>query len=112
MDSSNLPPSTPLSELIEAVATAKDFLRRYGEVYVSNRMAELEVRLIDGDYSAIQSALNEARGGMGSLNDRVLSRLNGDNVEQREEEDLNQQLRSIVELIGARSEAALRLGFR
>ena len=69
-----------LTQLADAVANARDLLRKYGDVYVAARLDTLLSRLTAGSTDAIQSALSEATGGMGSLRDRFLCPQNGDAI--------------------------------
>jgi hypothetical protein len=99
--------SDPLAGLIKALAEAGLILRRYGEVYISDALADLEMRLCKGDLTAIQSALIEATGGMGSLNDRIISVANGDHVDERDEVIANKQLRRAVQAVRDEAQALI-----
>ena len=100
-----------LSALIDALSRTRALLSRYGDTWVAGRLAELETRLATGDVSAVESAVSEATGGMGSLNDRRLSTANGDRVEAADEHEVNVQLRSLVrETERAARAAAAQLG--
>jgi hypothetical protein len=62
--------------LIEALSETSSLLRKHGDRFVSARVEELEARLARGDWAAVESAVSEATGGMGSLRDRGLSTAN------------------------------------
>ncbi|MDB5722920.1 MAG: hypothetical protein JWP15_3538, partial [Alphaproteobacteria bacterium] len=79
---------------------------RHGERPISARIAELLQRLASGDMSALHSVIAEATGGMGSLNDRLLSAANGDSIEPWQEARVNQQLGELVGAIRDRAQAA------
>lgn len=58
--------------LAEAVEQASDLLLVYGNSATCPRLVELAGRLRSGDNNAIISAISEATGGAGSLNDQTL----------------------------------------
>ena len=59
--------------LAEAVEKASDLLLVYGSEATCPRLADLARRVRTGDNNAIVSAISEATGGAGSLNDQTLS---------------------------------------
>lgn len=61
-----------LQALADVIAITRELLVRRGDMSVVQRLTDLEARLAAGDHSAVVSALSEAAGGMGSLNDRIL----------------------------------------
>ena len=61
-----------LDLLAEVIDRARDLLLTCEYVSTATRMSELAERLRTGDQCAIVSAVSEATGGMGSLNDQVL----------------------------------------
>ena len=62
-----------------SLTQARLYLVQNGENHASVRLSELEARLARDDTSAIVSAVSEATGGMGSLNDVVLGHTHLDN---------------------------------
>jgi len=97
--------------LIWSLASTREILQRYGETAVSARLAELERGLAAGDWDAIESAVSEATGGMGSLRDVWLSDSNGNLIEQCDEPQINAELdRLIVDVERTARETAARLG--
>ena len=61
-----------ISNLVASLTQARLYLAQHGERHASGRLSELETRLARDDTSAVVSAVSEASGGMGSLNDVVL----------------------------------------
>jgi hypothetical protein len=102
--------SSGFEALAESVARAWRLLVDYGDNATAARLPELIERLRSGDESAVVSALSEATGSMGSLNDRWLSPENGDRISSDEVVAVNEQLRNLVKNIEvqARSVAAGR----
>jgi hypothetical protein len=100
------PPPLALEDLKNALREARELLLRHGDKYVSARLADLELRLARGDMTAIQSALSEATGSMGSLSDRILYASNGDRIEPWEEPSVNEKLRALVLLVKERADSA------
>ncbi len=103
----------PLSQAINRTA---EFLRAYGDVHVAGRLDDLHGRLASDPAGAIETAVIEATGSMGSLRDRILCVANGDRIRGEEEEDVNARLRALVREIeiSARSAAevvGVRLAF-
>jgi uncharacterized protein YidB (DUF937 family) len=101
---SNQFPDDAVLALKTALVDARDLLLRHGDQHVPARLAELLQRLADGDMSAILSVIAEATGGMGSLNDRLLSAANGDAIEPWQETRVNQQLSLLVGAIRENAE--------
>jgi len=60
-----------IDALIAALARTRTWLQEDGQPFTSARVEELEARLQSGDYSAVESAVSEATGGMGSLRDNA-----------------------------------------
>lgn len=101
-------PPIPQMELDEAVtglrAALRDavaLLRSYKYNQVAGRMADLDARLAEDDMDAVQSALAEATGSMGSLNDQILYGKEAD-----DDRGANARLRAIVARIRTYAEAA------
>jgi hypothetical protein len=92
--------------LAEAVAEARDLLRRHGDTHVSARMEALGTALDRGDMRAVSSALSEATGSMGSLRDIILSVENGDDIRPDEVEPVNARLDLLVKEVERRARAA------
>ena len=105
------PMSREADELIGSLRRTRTLLERYGDRYVAARLADLEGRLEQGDWTAVASAVSEATGSMGSLRDRILSVANGDVIERYQEQKANARLAVLVAEVeqSARS-AALALG--
>ena len=101
-------PGKELELLAQALAASHRLLSRYGDKWVSKRLRRLEDRAREGDLGAIQSAISESTGGMGSFNDRILSRSNRDAIAKQEEPAANAELRACVERVekAAREAAA------
>jgi hypothetical protein len=99
--------------LIGALAETRTLLRQHGERFASARVEDLEARLACADWTAIESTVSEATGGMGSLRDRGLSAVNGDAITRDEEPVVNARLEALVNKVEqtARDAAAL-LGVR
>lgn len=85
-----------LDVLTDALAQTRKLLQQYGDIYTAQRLQGLEGRLKNGDTSAIVSAVSEATGGMGSLNDRQLCVDNGDAIQPHEIASANARLRALV----------------
>jgi hypothetical protein len=85
-----------LRSLAETIEQASELLTRYGDKFTAPRLLKLSVRLRQGDESAVLSALSESTGGMGSLNDRVFCRENGDLIDVNDIGLANGQLRRLV----------------
>lgn len=98
--------SPELRSLVDALARTRNLLQQYGDTFTARRLQELEERLNGGDTSAVVSAVSEAGGGMGSLNDRYLCPQNGDAIEQAEVVGANARLRGLVTEVGQRARAA------
>jgi len=88
---------------------AEKLLRAHGDTSVAERLGDSRHRLAAGDMSAIQSALSESTGSMGSLRDRFLCPENGDRIEQADVSAVNQRLNAVVDGIKHRAEDARRL---
>jgi hypothetical protein len=106
MKPTRTPPADAVQALKAALVDARELLLRHGDQHVSARLAELLQRLAEGDMSAILTVMAEVTGGMGSLNDRVLTAANGDAIEQWQETRVNQQLSKLVSAIRENAEAA------
>jgi len=97
--------------LMAALAQTRRLLRQHGEKFASARLEELEARLARGDWTAVQDAVSEAMGGMGSLRDRILSAINGDEITRDEEPAVNARLEGLVRRVEATArDAAAVLG--
>jgi hypothetical protein len=90
------------AELLGALSETEVFLRRHGFDDVADRIQDLQVRLATGDHDAIQTALSECTGSMGSLRDVFIYA--GD---VQSEQAANQQLDRLVERVLRLSQAAL-----
>jgi hypothetical protein len=99
--------TSPLTALIESVQAAIDLLVAHGDDSIAPRLVSDVERLRTGDPAAAQSVLSEATGGAGSLNDRILSRRNGDRIEVSAEEAVNDQLDQIINRVRKDARAAL-----
>ena len=94
----------------EAVAEAVDRVRQlllaYGDDFTVPRLATLSDQLRNGDKTAVVSAVSEATGGMGSLNDRYLHPDNGDKIGAHELDAVNKRLTGLVKNIEVAARAA------
>jgi hypothetical protein len=99
-----------MSEGLETLAVAIDRVRQlllgYGDELTVCRLSTLADRLRSGDTSAVVSAVSEATGGMGSLNDRYLCRENGDKIAAHEVVAANKRLANFVKDVEAAARAA------
>jgi len=83
------------------------------EIRLGKIAQDLEARLASGDWTAVESAVSEATGGMGSLRDRGLSAAGGDAIAPDEEAAVNARLEVLVkEVERTAREAAAVLGVR
>ena len=98
--------STEIESLISALANTRSLLQKHGDKFTAQRLHHLEASLREGDTSAIVSAVSEATGSMGSLNDRFLCPENGDAIAPQEVEPANAQLRDLVETVELRARIA------
>lgn len=92
--------------LAQTIAEVRDLLRGHGDKWTSGRMEELGTALDRGDMAAVSSALSEATGSMGSLNDRFLCAENGDDIRPDEVEPVNARLGLLVKEVERRARAA------
>jgi hypothetical protein len=92
--------------LAAALAQIRALLRKHGEKFASARVEYLETRLARGDWTAVESAVSEATGGMGSLRDRGLSKANGDSISYEDEAPVNARLEELVKEIERSARAA------
>jgi hypothetical protein len=92
--------------LIKALEQTRELLRKHGDRYASGRLLGLETRLARGDVSAVEGAISEATGGMGSLRDRWLSLANGDAITREEESQVNATLDSHIKEVERSARAA------
>ena len=99
-------PSPELHSLADTLARTRKLLQQHGDVFTAQRMQELEERLNGGDTSAVVSAISEATGGMGSLNDRYLCVENGDVIEAAEVGVVNARLSALVKEVEQQARAA------
>ena len=83
-------------QLSDALTNARDLLKQYGDQHVSARLDDLIGSLNNCGPAAIHTALGEATGSMGSLNDRWISQTNGDAIRMEDEARVNDQLNKIV----------------
>lgn len=104
--------SGAMLQLESALGQAEELLAAHGDVSVSRRLAELRARSAADDPSAIQSALTESTGSMGSLRDRYLCPENGDHIAQDEVHAVNEKLVGLVDEIRKAAEAALAASTR
>jgi hypothetical protein len=96
--------------LIATLEQTSEFLRKHGRRLVAASLDELQTRLVRGDWTAIQSAVSEATGSMGSLRDQWLSVPNGNADDERA---INTQLDAFTkEVERTARKAAEALGFR
>jgi hypothetical protein len=99
-----------MNEGFGAVADALERVHRlllhYGDESTTPRLPALAERLRRGDDAAIVSALSEATGGMGSLNDRYLCPENGDKIARHEVESANKRLTELVRDVEVEARAA------
>jgi len=99
--------------LVSALEQTEQLLRAHGDAWVAAAVNELQARLNRGDWTAIQTAVTEATGGMGSLRDRQLSVANGDAITRKDEQAVNARLDELVrEVERTAREAATALGLR
>jgi hypothetical protein len=82
--------------LARALAETRDLLHRYGARGTTTRVEDLERRLRCGDTTAIEAAISEVTGGMGSLRDRYLDVEIGDAIRPDEMEEANRRLSALV----------------
>ncbi len=87
--------------LADAIGEAHRFLAMHDRQSVASRLAALEEQLRVGDVSAIISAVSEATGGAGSLNDQYLYP-----EKQDQRENVNATLRALVDDIEQKARAA------
>ena len=105
--------TSKVGALIKALGQTRELLRNYGDEWVSSRLEDLESQLARHDWTAIESAVSEATGGMGSLRDRWLSAANGDDIGRDEEPQVNAKLDAlIIEVEQSAKAAALEIGLR
>lgn len=95
-----------LDALADALIQTRRLLQQHGDIYTAQRLQGLEGRLKNGDTSAIVSAVSEATGGMGSLNDRQLSVANGDAIQPHDVASANTRLRALVKEVEQRARQA------
>jgi predicted acetyltransferase len=95
-----------IEELRTAIVEAERFLRHYGDIHLVQRLRDLDLRLAAGDLRAVQGALSESTGSMGSLNDRILTPANGDPIEESDVPALNARLRILIAAVAQRAKAA------
>lgn len=102
--------SNGLEPLAKALERAQRLLADYGDDATAPRLSSLIERLCSGDDSAVVTALSEATGSMGSLNDRWLCPENGDRILSSDIVAVNDRLRKLVRdvEVQARSVAAER----
>ncbi len=93
-------------QLLRHLHEAERLVQRVGEDHWATWLAHNRTRIERGDGHGLLSLL-QGFGGMGSINDLVLSRLNGHSVDQSEIESLNDQLRRSLHVI---HEQALVIG--
>lgn len=85
-----------LIPVMEALDRVKSLLIEHGDVSVSGRLADLGVRLRRDDITALKSIITEATGGMGSLQDRYLTPLNNDTLDEGETLEVNRLLQELI----------------
>jgi len=88
--------SDKLEDLATAIEDVLKLLLSHSDSATAPRLPALVDRLRGGDQSAIISALSEATGGMGSLNDRYLCPENGDRIAPSEVQVVNERLAKLV----------------
>jgi hypothetical protein len=99
--------------LSRALAETRALLRKHGDTGPAARLKELERKLAAGETSAVEWALSEATGGMGSLRDRFLCAENGDRIDADEVEAVNEKLAGLVRRVEAEARsAAAALGIK
>jgi hypothetical protein len=97
------PPPERIEALVVSLLHVRNLLVRHGEERVSERLSAIESRLVSHDLSEIQSIISETSGGMGSLNDLILSASNGHDMDGLPEKVINDRLRRSVD--GLRTQA-------
>lgn len=98
--------SVAFEPLAAAIDRVGDLLLNYGDEFTVPRLSALSDRLRDGDKSAVASAVAEATGGMGSLNDRCICRENGDKIAAYEVDAVNKRLTNLVKEVEVAARAA------
>lgn len=99
--------------LFSSLEQTEQLLRTHGDKSVAATLKELQARLRRGDWTAIQSTVTEATGGMGSLRDRQLSVANGDAITREDEEAVNARLEELVRQVEQTArQAATALGIQ
>ena len=86
-----------LEALRKSLVRVRELLVRHGDEHVAERLSVIERELMSLDTSGIQSIISETTGGMGSLNDLILSSSNGHNMDELPEVAVNDRLRRSVD---------------
>lgn len=84
-----------MSELLLTLDDLASLLRRHGEPHWSAWLEGDARRLRNGDRGALDHLLS-AFGGMGSLNDLILSPVNGHAIDEEDVERVNAELRRLA----------------
>lgn len=93
--------------LVDLTALIKH-LDKYEEINWSDYFRKIH-RLIDnGDLRGVES-LNNMRGGMGSFTDLVICKINGQTIEEKEEDFANSELIRLGELVFKSADKLKRL---
>lgn len=90
--------------LQESIDELANMLRRYGESHWSEWLPAAAERIEQGDAGALDQLLRSF-GGMGSLNDIVLSQRDGSDLRAEEWQAVNLGLRELLELVYERASA-------
>jgi hypothetical protein len=96
----------PRPELVATLQALRELLTRHGVRYHPATLISYEERLQRNDRTAIASIISDVTGGMGSLNDRIISYSNGDNLDGYPEAAINARLRLRIEQLSDQARAA------
>jgi hypothetical protein len=100
------PSPTCLARLRAAILDLRSFLVRHREQNVAEWLIDAEQRLSTGDMSAIGMIIIETTGGMGSLNDLILTPAGGNDMDGFPTGAVNLRLRRLVDDLRTRTMAA------
>lgn len=85
-----------MRSLAEVIEQASDLLLAYGGAATAPRLVKLAARVRADDNDAIVSAISEATGGAGSLNDQTLYPAAADHRLRKAIKQIEEQARSIA----------------